>query len=167
MNYALACQAINVAGTLGLNDGSFAFIMFDLDLDLTGNTKKNLSVTWAKDWNEEAFHSALVLSVNNKVGVEYSVFIEDVKRRNSGPPLYYPSHLGYTVSVSSYSSPSMSSRSSKFKMAAQRRCWQMADHLSDPIDVSRSVICQAFFRVASLITETTLGARCVKVNKVQ
>lgn len=167
MNYAFACQAINYAGTLGLNDGSFAFIMFDLDLDITGNTKKNLSVTWAKDWNEEAFHSTLVLSVSSKVGLEYSVFVEDAKRRNSGPPLYYPSHPGYTVSVSSYSSPSMSSRSSKFNMAARRRCWQMADHLSDPIDVSRSVIRQALLRVAILITETTLGARCVKVNKVQ
>lgn len=99
MNYALACQALNIAGMLGLNDGRFAFIMFDLELDLTGNTKKNLSLTFGRDWSEEAFQSALLLSVNNKVSAEYLTFIEDVKIKNSGPPFYYPSNPGLTVSV--------------------------------------------------------------------
>lgn len=101
MNYALACQAMNYAGKLGLNDGRFAFIMFDLDLDLTGSTKKNLSVTWEEDWNEEAFQSALLLSVNNKVNAEYLAFSDNVKRKNAGPPFHYPMNPGYTVSVSS------------------------------------------------------------------
>lgn len=83
MNYALACQAVNYAGKLGLNQG-FAFIMFDLDLDLTGNTKKNLSATWSKDWDERAFQSTLLLSVNNNVSKEYLTFVEDVKRNRTG-----------------------------------------------------------------------------------
>ena len=99
MNYALACQALNIAGMLGLNDGRFAFIMFDLELDLTGNTKKNLSVTFGKNWREKAFQSALLLSVNNKVSAEYLTFIEDVKINNSGPPFYYTVNPGLTVSV--------------------------------------------------------------------
>ena len=83
MNYALACQAVNYAGKLGLNQG-FAFIMFDLDLDLTGNTKKNLSATWSKDWDERAFQSTLLLSVNNNVSKEYLTFVEDVNRNRTG-----------------------------------------------------------------------------------
>ena len=83
MNYALACQAVNYSGKLGLNQG-FAFIMFDLDLDLTGNTKKNLSATWSKDWDERAFQSTLLLSVNNNVSKEYLTFVEDVKRNRTG-----------------------------------------------------------------------------------
>ena len=83
MNYALACQAVNYAGKLGLNQG-FVFIMFDLDLDLTGNTKKNLSATWSKDWDERAFQSTLLLSVNNNVSKEYLTFVEDVKRNRTG-----------------------------------------------------------------------------------
>lgn len=82
MNYALACQAVNYAGKLGLNQ-EFAFIMFDLDLDLTGNTKKNLSATWSKDWDERAFQSTLLLSVNNNVSKEYLTFVEDVKRNRT------------------------------------------------------------------------------------
>ena len=83
MNYVLACQAVNFAGKLGLNQG-FALIMFDLDLDLTGNTKKNLSATWSKDWDERAFQSTLLLSVNNNVSKEYLTFVEDVKRNRTG-----------------------------------------------------------------------------------
>ena len=79
MNYALACQAVNYAGKLGLNQG-FAFIMFDLDLDLTGNTKENLSVTLNKVWDQRAFQSTLLLSVNNNVSKEYLTFVEDVKK---------------------------------------------------------------------------------------
>lgn len=98
MNYALGCQAINHAGKIGLNNGRFAFIMFDLDLDVDGIKAKNLSITFQKDWNEEAFHSALLLSVNNKVSAEYLSFIEDVKMQSSGPPFYYPVNSGHMVS---------------------------------------------------------------------
>ena len=98
MNYILACQAINYAGKLGLNDSSFAFIMFDLDLDLTSDTKKNLSVTWGDDWDQEAFQSALLLSVNNNVSAEYLAFVEDMKRKSSGPPFFNLVSQGYTVS---------------------------------------------------------------------
>ena len=83
---------------LGLNDGRFAFVMFDLDLDITGNKKKNLTVTFGKDWSEEAFQSALLLSVNNKVSAEYLTFNEDVKRRSSGSPFFYSVNPGLTVS---------------------------------------------------------------------
>ena len=102
MNYAYASQALNYAGNLSLNDGRFAFIMFDLDLDLAGNNKKNLSLTWGSDpenSTRKAFQSALLISVNNNVSEEYLAFADDVKKRSPGPPFYSPVNPGYTVSV--------------------------------------------------------------------
>ena len=99
MDYSLACQTLNYAGKLGLNDGRFAFIMFHLDFDLTGNTRKNLSGLFQKDWDVAAFQSALVLVVNNKVNAEYLTFMDDVKTKSSGPPFFYPVSLENKVSA--------------------------------------------------------------------
>lgn len=101
MNYAYALQAMNYAAKLGLVDGHFAFIMFDLELDLTGNTKKNLSFAWQKDQKNraKAFQSSLLISVNNNVSTEYLSFIGDVKKESSGSPFYSPVQQGYMVSV--------------------------------------------------------------------
>ncbi|KAK2571574.1 Resact receptor [Acropora cervicornis] len=77
MDYSLACQTLNYAGKLGLNDGRFAFIMFDLDFDPTGNKRKNLSGLFQKDWDVAAFQSALVLAVDNKVNAEYLTFMDN------------------------------------------------------------------------------------------
>ena len=79
MDYSLACQTLNYAGKLGLNDGRFAFIMFHLDFDPTGNKRKNLSGLFQKDWDVAAFQSALVLAVDNKVNAEYLTFMDNVK----------------------------------------------------------------------------------------
>ena len=102
MNYAYANQALNYAGKLGLNDGRFAFIMFDLDLDLVGNNKKNLSLTWGSDpenSTRKAFQTVLLISVNNNVSDEYLAFVDDMKKRNPDSPFYSPVNPGYTVSV--------------------------------------------------------------------
>lgn len=101
MSYAYALQAMNYAAKLGLNDGRFAFIMFDLDLDLERNTKKNISLTWGKDPENRtlAFQSALLISVNNNVSTEYWAFIEDVKKKSANSSFYSPVRPGYTVSV--------------------------------------------------------------------
>ena len=99
MRYAYALQALNFAAKL--NDGHFAFIVFDLDLDL-GNTKKNITLTWGEDPENRtalAFQSALLISVNNSVSTEYLTFIEDVKKKNASSPFYTTVHPGYTVSV--------------------------------------------------------------------
>ncbi|XP_068673835.1 atrial natriuretic peptide receptor 1-like isoform X3 [Montipora foliosa] len=96
MNYSLACWAINYAGKLGLNDGRFAFIMLDLDFDLTGNRRKNVSAFFKQDWYESAFQSALLLAVDNKVNAEYLAFIEDLKTKSSGPPFYFPNKSNIT-----------------------------------------------------------------------
>lgn len=95
MDYSLACQTLNYAGKLGLNDGRFAFIMFHLDFDPTGNKRKNLSVLFQKDWDVAAFQSALVLAVDDKVNAEYLTFMDNVKKnsRSSGPPFIYPVNL--------------------------------------------------------------------------
>ena len=98
MDYSLACRTLNYAGKLGLNDGRFAFIMFHLDFDLTGNTRKNLSGLFQKDWDVAAFQSALVLSVDNKVNAEYLTFLDDVKTKSSRPPFFYPVNLENKVS---------------------------------------------------------------------
>lgn len=97
MNYAYALQAMNYVAKLGLSDGRFAFIMFDLDLD----PKKNLSLAWGKDRENRttAFQSALLISVNNNVSTEYLTFVEDVKKTSSNPPFYSLVQQGYTVSV--------------------------------------------------------------------
>ena len=99
MNYSLACRAINHAGKLGLNDGRFAFIMLDLDFDLTGNRRKNVSAFFKQDWNESAFQSALLLAVDNKVNAEYLAFIEDLKTKSSGSPFYFPNKSNIMVST--------------------------------------------------------------------
>ena len=102
MSYTYALQALNFAAKLGLNDGHFAYIVFELDLDLAGNTKKNISLTWGEDPENRtalAFQSALLISVNNSVSAEYLTFIEDVKKKSaSSSPFYRPVHPGYTVS---------------------------------------------------------------------
>ena len=101
MDYSLACQTLNYAGKLGLNDGRFAFIMFHLDFDPTGSKRKNLSVLFQKDWDVAAFQSALVLAVDNKVNAEYLTFMDNVKKnsKSSGPPFIYPVNLEDKVSV--------------------------------------------------------------------
>ena len=101
MDYSLACQTLNYAGKLGLNDGRFAFIMFHLDFDPTGNKRKNLSGLFQKDWDVAAFQSALVLAVDNKVNAEYLTFMDNVKKnsKSSGPPFIYPVNLEDKVSV--------------------------------------------------------------------
>ena len=101
MSYTYALQAMNYAAKLGLNDGRFAFIMFDLDLDLSGNTKKNISLTWEKGSENRtlAFQSALLISVNNNVSTEYLAFMEDMKKKSASSPFYSPVHPGSTVSI--------------------------------------------------------------------
>ena len=102
MQYAYALQALNFASKLGLNYGHYAFIVFDLDLDLAGNTKKNITLTWREDpenWTDLAFQSALLISVNNSISTEYLSFIEDVKKKSASSPFYTTVHPGYTVSV--------------------------------------------------------------------
>ena len=101
MDYSLACQTLNYAGKLGLNDGRFAFIMFDLDFDPTGNKRKTLSGLFQKNWDVAAFQSALVLAVDNKVNAEYLTFMDNVKTnsKSSGPPFIYPVNLEDKVSV--------------------------------------------------------------------
>jgi len=101
MDYSLACQTLNYAGKLGLNDGRFAFIMFDLDFDPTGNKRKTLSGLFQKNWDVAAFQSALVLAVDNKVNAEYLTFMDNVETnsKSSGPPFIYPVNLEDKVSV--------------------------------------------------------------------
>ena len=101
MNYAYALQAMNYVAELGLNDGRFAFMIFDLELDPAGNTKKNLSLAQGKDPENRtlAFQSALLISVNNNISTEYLTFIEDVKKKSSGFPFYSLVQQGYTVSA--------------------------------------------------------------------
>ena len=102
MRYAYALQALNFAAKLGLNDGNFAFILFDLDLDLVGNTKKNIAMRWGEDPENRtalAFQSALLISVNNSVSTEYLNFIEDVKKKSASSPFYTTVHPGNTVSA--------------------------------------------------------------------
>jgi len=102
MRYAYALQALSFAAELGLNDGRFAFIVFDLELDLAGNTKKNITLTWGEDPGNRtalAFQSALLISVNNSVSTEYLTFIEDMKTKSASSPFYTTVHPGHTVSV--------------------------------------------------------------------
>ena len=104
MRYAYALQALKFAAKLGLNDGNFAFILFDLDLDLAGNTTKNITLTWGEDPENRtalAFQSALLISVNNSVSKEYLTFIEDVKKKRASSPFYTNTNVnpGYTVSA--------------------------------------------------------------------
>lgn len=101
MDYSLACQTLNYAGKLGLNDGRFAFIMFYLDFDPTGKATKNLSGLFQKDWDVAAFQSALVLAVDNKVNAEYLTFMDNVKTnsKSSGPPVFYPGNSENKVSA--------------------------------------------------------------------
>lgn len=103
MRYAYALQALSFASKLGLNDGNFAFILFDLDLNFAENTKKNITLTWGEDPENQtalAFQSALLISVNNNVSTEYLTFIEDVKKKSASFPFYPTVHrAGYTVSA--------------------------------------------------------------------
>ena len=104
MCYTFALQALTFAAKLGLNDGHFAFIIFDLDLDLAGNTQKNITLTWEEDPENRtalAFQSALLISVNNNVSTEFLTFIEDVKKKmkSASSPFYTTVHPGFTVSI--------------------------------------------------------------------
>ena len=102
MDYAYARQALNYAGKIGLNDGRFAFIMFELDLDLTGNKMGNLSKSWesdSKNTTGTVFESALLISLNNNVSKEYLAFADDVKKKSSKFPFDSPASSGNMVRV--------------------------------------------------------------------
>ena len=102
MDCALARRVIAYAGTVGLNDGRFAFVMFALDLDVMGTSRRNLSLLFEKGYeiqSEEAFESTLLISINNKVTSDYLEFVEDVKLKYLGPPFNGSVHPGHAVSL--------------------------------------------------------------------
>lgn len=96
--YDLALEALTVAGTLGMNDGRFVFILFELDpfrawkktaspstwfVEKFGNHSATLSST-----TRQVFQSSLLLSIQPNTSAGYHEFINDLKNKTRESPFY-------------------------------------------------------------------------------
>lgn len=92
--YNLAFESLDVAGSLGMNDGRFVFILFELDPIQAWNKTKTPS-NWfvgkfgnSSPATKQVFQSSLLLSVQSNISTDYNQFVEDLKQKTQESQFY-------------------------------------------------------------------------------
>ena len=104
MKYKLAREVVYFAGEIGMNNGDYAFIVFELSTDevklnqkeqlkwFKGNYVNTTNVTASF---KQAFESVLVMAVNVFRSKVYEEFNYNLKIKASEEPFYSNSYRGY------------------------------------------------------------------------
>ena len=101
-----AREAMYYGGQLGMNDGTYAFIMLELNIDSAVRKLAHQSDWFRGDYIEtttlseaskELYHSVLLMNVNPNRGKGYDQFVYDLKVAMSKAPFYSQEYVGYTV----------------------------------------------------------------------